>query len=263
QEEIEPGAFKESGTTIRTILLKIKKPEKIRTCRICGCTDDKCIQCIKKTGSPCHWVEEDLCSACQEPEPEIEETPEERDKVLTEDDSPEEILKSIVKTHKQAEKHLSELQKMISPENNNDMNFFQQLFEKIDGIDLSLNIKRKNGKITLSVLPQTAGTISPALITGTPEELDAGFFEAVKAPIAEAKGLSVDLNNLQESIKEAKAKKEADLKEAAKNAKPAAPPAKKSNEAAKKPAKKIEKAKEKPVKDETPKASIPDLFANV
>jgi hypothetical protein len=35
-----------------------------RTCRICGCTDDGCIQCIEKTGEPCHWVEEDLCSAC-------------------------------------------------------------------------------------------------------------------------------------------------------------------------------------------------------
>jgi hypothetical protein len=38
-----------------------------RSCRICGCTDDDCRQCIEKTGSPCHWVEEDLCSACVEP----------------------------------------------------------------------------------------------------------------------------------------------------------------------------------------------------
>lgn len=37
---------------------------KVRTCRGCGCTDDDCSQCIKKTGQPCHWVEEDLCSAC-------------------------------------------------------------------------------------------------------------------------------------------------------------------------------------------------------
>ena len=25
-----------------------------------------CAQCIAKTGGPCHWVEEDLCSACVE-----------------------------------------------------------------------------------------------------------------------------------------------------------------------------------------------------
>jgi protein gp37 len=37
----------------------------LRTCRVCGCTDDDCRQCIEKTGRPCHWVEYDLCSACQ------------------------------------------------------------------------------------------------------------------------------------------------------------------------------------------------------
>lgn len=37
-----------------------------RRCRVCGCADDNCSQCIKKTGAPCHWVEEDLCSACLE-----------------------------------------------------------------------------------------------------------------------------------------------------------------------------------------------------
>lgn len=34
-------------------------------CRVCGCTDGDCRQCIEKTGAPCAWVEEDLCSACQ------------------------------------------------------------------------------------------------------------------------------------------------------------------------------------------------------
>ena len=37
-----------------------------QTCRVCGCTDDDCSQCIEKTGGPCHWVEPDLCSACAE-----------------------------------------------------------------------------------------------------------------------------------------------------------------------------------------------------
>jgi len=35
-----------------------------RACRVCGCTDHDCSQCVEKTGEPCHWVEEDLCSAC-------------------------------------------------------------------------------------------------------------------------------------------------------------------------------------------------------
>jgi hypothetical protein len=40
---------------------------RLRRCRVCGCTDDDCQQCIEKTGKPCHWVENDLCSACVTP----------------------------------------------------------------------------------------------------------------------------------------------------------------------------------------------------
>lgn len=40
--------------------------DKVRKCRVCGCTEDDCRQCIEKTGEPCYWAEEDLCSACQE-----------------------------------------------------------------------------------------------------------------------------------------------------------------------------------------------------
>lgn len=35
----------------------------MRRCRKCGCTDDNA--CIHlKTNEDCHWVENDLCSAC-------------------------------------------------------------------------------------------------------------------------------------------------------------------------------------------------------
>jgi hypothetical protein len=36
-----------------------------QSCRVCGCTFFDCRQCIEKTGEPCYWVEEDLCSACK------------------------------------------------------------------------------------------------------------------------------------------------------------------------------------------------------
>jgi hypothetical protein len=39
-----------------------------RTCRVCGCTDADCRQCIAKTGAPCWWVGPDLCSACADPD---------------------------------------------------------------------------------------------------------------------------------------------------------------------------------------------------
>jgi hypothetical protein len=35
-----------------------------KMCRVCGCTDDDCHQCIKKTGKACYWIADDLCSAC-------------------------------------------------------------------------------------------------------------------------------------------------------------------------------------------------------
>jgi ParB/RepB/Spo0J family partition protein len=35
-----------------------------RTCRVCGCTEAHCEQCVERTGAPCTWVAEDLCSAC-------------------------------------------------------------------------------------------------------------------------------------------------------------------------------------------------------
>lgn len=44
---------------------KDRKIEPVRTCRECGCTDNDCRQCIEKTGGPCWWVAEDLCSACK------------------------------------------------------------------------------------------------------------------------------------------------------------------------------------------------------
>jgi len=40
------------------------KKTNVRKCRVCGCTYGDCSGCIEKAGIPCHWVEEDLCSAC-------------------------------------------------------------------------------------------------------------------------------------------------------------------------------------------------------
>ena len=38
--------------------------KKKKVCRVCGCTDTNCKECIELTGCPCHWVEQDLCSVC-------------------------------------------------------------------------------------------------------------------------------------------------------------------------------------------------------
>ena len=38
----------------------------VRKCRVCGCTDDDCSQCIEASGGPCWWVEKNLCSRCKQ-----------------------------------------------------------------------------------------------------------------------------------------------------------------------------------------------------
>ena len=37
-------------------------------CKVCGCTDMNCSNCVEKTGMPCWWINDsqDLCSACAE-----------------------------------------------------------------------------------------------------------------------------------------------------------------------------------------------------
>ena len=93
------------------------------------------------------------------------------------------------------------------------MGFFSELYNNIDGIDVTMSFKRKNGKITVSVLPKTTSSIAPALITGTPEELDAEFFDAIKVPLEEAKGLNVELDSLKQSVSHAKKEAKEDAEE--------------------------------------------------
>ncbi len=37
------------------------------SCRVCGCTDDNA--CVDLWSNPCWWVEGDLCSECEQPDP--------------------------------------------------------------------------------------------------------------------------------------------------------------------------------------------------
>jgi hypothetical protein len=60
-----PGTFSASHGRIHKDK-NSQDPPAVPTCRVCGCTDEDCRQCIRKTGEPCHWVEPDLCSACVE-----------------------------------------------------------------------------------------------------------------------------------------------------------------------------------------------------
>jgi hypothetical protein len=33
-------------------------------CAVCDCTENDCSQCVERTGEPCYWAREGVCSAC-------------------------------------------------------------------------------------------------------------------------------------------------------------------------------------------------------
>lgn len=120
------------------------------------------------------------------------------------------------------------------------MNFFQQLEQQFPDADLNIRVKTKSGSTTVSVLPvsKTENDIEPVIITGTPEELDAEFFNLVSKPIETTKAAIVNLEEQEKSVKEAT--------EAKPTPKPAAAKGKDSKPAPKKETKKADSKKEKP-----------------
>lgn len=62
--QCSPLELKEIDTLIQSAHY-VKRMES-QTCKVCGCTDYDCRQCIEKTGKPCYWFEDNLCSACAE-----------------------------------------------------------------------------------------------------------------------------------------------------------------------------------------------------
>lgn len=67
------------------------------------------------------------------------------------------------------------------------------------GTDLSINIRRVNNNLTVAVVPRRSGVkdgerIVPLILNGTPEELDAGFLQAVGTPLQKAQGILTNPN---------------------------------------------------------------------
>lgn len=89
-----------------------------------------------------------------------------------------------------------------------------------ESVDLTIVIRKANGQLTVSTLPKSNGLkdeaqnhIVPLTVTGTPQELDTGFLQAVTRPIQKACGL---ISNMAQF--EAQADKAAASSKAAKDA---------------------------------------------
>lgn len=123
------------------------------------------------------------------------------------------------------------------------MNFFTQLAEA--GLsDITLRIMQKGEKVTVNVLPGSiTSETKPLNFTGTPEELDATFFQHIMVGVMEVQGIQSNIDQVKEELqKEAKEKKPSDKKAASASKKKADP------------------KKDKPAKEEKTVTEEPKLF---
>lgn len=92
------------------------------------------------------------------------------------------------------------------------------------GTDLSINIKRVDNKLTVAVMPKRANLkdeaqqlMVPLILSGQPEELDAGFLQAIINPVQKAQGILTNLEvfekQAQQVASQSKAAKATEEKE--------------------------------------------------
>lgn len=206
--------------------------DSLQRCRKCGCTQFDCRQCIEKTGSPCTWVEKNLCSACVEEPPipvvdtrasqsEVTEVPEEQ----TLEAAPAPAFVGVP------------------------TNFFTQLAAS-GKKDFTLRVVHVKDRLTVGVFPGPGKKgVVPANFTMDPAELDEQFFTGIISKLEEQmKPLPVNEKEDDDSEQAEKThpkpkKKPAPKKKVA--AKPKAGPAKEKKKAPVKPDKKTKPARPK------------------
>lgn len=103
--------------------------------------------------------------------------------------------------------------------------FFTAIHQMMtESVDLTIVIRKTNGQLTVSTLPKSNGLkdeaqnhIVPLTVTGTPQELDTGFLQAVTRPIQKTCGLISNMAQFKAQADKAaassKAAKEAKSKE--------------------------------------------------
>ena len=103
---------------------------------------------------------------------------------------------------------------------------FVELNNMLNESDLQIIIKKKDGQLTVSVMPRNLQSdgklkIQPIMITGTPEELDANFLTMINAPILTHVRESNNIARFEKDAKDAadaKSKADKDKKNAGKPA---------------------------------------------
>jgi len=97
-------------------------------------------------------------------------------------------------------------------------NFFTQLAAIIGKAELQLNIKTKGDQLTVMLTPKTTANdpalanLQPLIITGTAQQLDEDFLNAISQPLQKAVGLIANIEDFEVSTK--KAEEESKIKKA-------------------------------------------------
>ena len=95
-----------------------------------------------------------------------------------------------------------------------------------EGVDLTIVIRKANGQMAVSTLPKSNGLkdeaqnhIIPLALKGLPQELDAGFLQAVARPVQKATGLITNMAQFEAQADKAAADSKAAKEEKAKETK--------------------------------------------
>lgn len=103
--------------------------------------------------------------------------------------------------------------------------FFQSIYQMMSaGTDLSINIRRMDGNMSVAVMPKRSNLkdeagqlIVPLVLNGTPIELDGQFLQSVTAPLQKAQGILINLETFEKQAQQAttqsKGTKSANVKE--------------------------------------------------
>lgn len=91
------------------------------------------------------------------------------------------------------------------------MNFFSQISGLIpEGVDLNITVRRSGNRLIVSVIPKSnslkdeaQNRLAPLVVTGTTDELNEGFIEAISNPIKQATGLLINMSDFEKAEKEA------------------------------------------------------------
>ena len=103
--------------------------------------------------------------------------------------------------------------------------FFNELSQLMTaGTVVNLTVHSLNGKLTVSIFTKFSGLkdeaqkhLQPIVLTGSADELDAGFFDAVREPVLKATGLLAGMKRFEESLSRVESEKK-EAKEQKQNA---------------------------------------------